>query len=79
MMTGGTLRQQLVRWWLFVGFWTLLGLSFASQFYISSAKLNQPVSWAYALSHSLLDWYTFGVLSLPVLWLARRFRIERRQ
>src|SRR5436190_300027 len=58
-------------------FWTLLGLSFASQFYFSSAQFGNPVSWGRALAFSLADWWVFAVLSLPAIWLARRVPIER--
>jgi two-component system LytT family sensor kinase len=54
----------------------LLGLSFASQFYISSAKAGLEVSWKQAVSYSLGDWYVFALLSVPVMQLARRFRFE---
>ena len=67
------------RWakWLFgFVFWTLLGLSFASQFYISSAKAGLEVSWRQAVSYALGDWYVFAALSVPVIQLARRFRFE---
>lgn len=63
--------------WLFAfGFWTFLGLSFASQFYISSAKAGNEVSWMQAISWALGDWYVFAILSIPVIQLARRFRFE---
>jgi signal transduction histidine kinase len=58
-------------------FWSLLGLAFASQFYFSSAQFGNPVSWARALSYSLADWYVFAVLSIPAIWIARHFPIER--
>ncbi len=67
------------RWgkWLFgFVFWTLLGLSFASQFYISSAKAGQAVTWTQAVSFALGDWYVFALLSIPVIRMARRFRFE---
>ena len=57
-------------------FWTLLGLSFASQFYISSAKAGLDVSWNQAVNYALGDWYVFALLSVPVIHLARRFRFE---
>jgi signal transduction histidine kinase len=57
-------------------FWTLLGLSFAGQFYISSFKAGLDVSWRQAVSHSLADWYVVGLLSIPAVQLARRFRLE---
>jgi len=57
-------------------FWTLIGLSFASQFYLFSLKTGRPVSWGEAVSSSLGDWYVWAVLSLPIIELARRFRFD---
>jgi len=61
-----------------VGFalWTLIGLSFASQFYISSAKAGLEVSWKQAVTYALGDWYVFALLSIPVMALSRRLRFE---
>lgn len=56
--------------------WTLIGLSFASQFYLASAKAGRPVSWGQAVSWSLGDWYVWALLSLPIVQLARRFRFD---
>jgi len=57
-------------------FWTLIGLSFASQFYLSSLKADRPVSWGQAVNWSLGDWYVWAVLSIPIVHLARRFRFD---
>lgn len=70
------LKKRWIRWLLGFGFWTLIGLSFAFQFYISSAKAGLEVSWRQAVSYALGDWYVFAVLSIPVIWLARRFDFE---
>src|SRR6266704_2602992 len=76
-MTIGTIMQKRWSRWL-VGFcfWTLLGLSFASQFYISSAKAGLEVSWKQAVNYALGDWYVFALLSVPVVRLAQRFRFD---
>lgn len=57
-------------------FWTLVGLAFASQFYLSSSLLGRAVSWGQAISYSLGDWYVWAFLSVPILWFARRFPPE---
>jgi two-component sensor histidine kinase len=76
-MASNTIRpNRWLKWLLAFGFWTFLGLSFASQFYISSAKAGNEVSWRLAISSALGDWYVFAVLSIPVIQLARRFRFE---
>ena len=70
------LKRRWIQWLLGFGFWTLIGLSFAFQFYISSAKAGLEVTWHQAVSYALGDWYVFAVLSIPVVWLARRFDFE---
>jgi len=60
-------------------FWTLVGLAFASQFYLSSTMLGRSVTWGQAIGYSLGDWYVWAVLSVPVLLLARRFPPEGAQ
>lgn len=67
-------------WSLFVGFWTVIGLSFASQFYLSSLRFGYyTVTWGQAISITLGDWYVWALLSLPIVWFARRFPLHRQQ
>jgi two-component system LytT family sensor kinase len=77
MTLGTTMRARWMRWALLFGVWTLIGLSFARQYYVSSTSFGNPVSGRHAFSHSLADWYVFALLSLPAIWLARRFVFER--
>src|SRR5208283_2806147 len=76
MTVGNLWRHSWAKWLSGFIFWTLLGLSFASQFYISSAKAGLEVSWRQAISFALGDWYVFALLSIPVRQLARRFPFE---
>lgn len=55
----------------------MLGLAFASQLYLSRSKVGEPVSWGFAFKRAFADWYVYAALSLPALWLANRFQIER--
>ncbi len=61
---------------LVFGLWTLIGLSFAGQLFISSSQTGSPISWNLALSHSLADWYVFALLSVIPLRQARRFGLD---
>jgi len=70
------LQQRWGKWLLGLGFWTLIGLSFAFQFHISSANAGLEVTWKQAVGYSLGDWYMFALLSIPVVRLARRFDFE---
>lgn len=67
------------RWTLFLAFWTIVGLAFASQFYLSSLRAGWPVTWEQAVLSSLGDWYVFALLSIPAMKLARAFPFERRR
>ena len=67
------IRKLWPKWILLVFFWTVLGLAFAGQLYLSRSKIGQPVTWSFALERALADWYVFAILSVPALWMARRF------
>ena len=58
-------------------FWSLLGVAFGVQFHFASEQIGNPVPWMRAFVYSLSDWYTFALLSIPSVWLANRFPIER--
>jgi two-component sensor histidine kinase len=61
------------QWTLFFAFWTLVGLSFASEFYLANAHGVTSVPWNRALSIYLEDWYVFALLSIPAVALSRKF------
>src|SRR2546426_2606038 len=60
------------------GFWTLLGGVASVQLYFAHQRLGpDPWGWGQALEASLPVWYLWGLLSLVVVWLARRFQVDR--
>src|SRR3982750_3984967 len=65
------------KWTLFFAFWTLVGLSFASQFYLANLKTGSPVPWGQAVGIYLGDWYVFALLSIPAVYLARKFQFQQ--
>ena len=69
-------KNRRLRWLVGFAFWTLLGLSFAGHFYISATKAGFDVTWKEAVTNSLEDWYVFAVLSIPVIYLSRRYHFE---
>ena len=70
------LSQSLLRFAGLGAFWTLVGLAFASQFYLSSTLLGRSVTWGQAISYSLGDWYVYALLAWPSVRLARRYPPE---
>ena len=77
MSESPVIRSPWLRWLAAFAVWTLLGLAFASQLYLSRSKVGDPVSWGFALKRAFADWYVYAALSVPALWLARRFQLER--
>jgi two-component system LytT family sensor kinase len=75
-MSTRSLAPHLLRGLGLLGLWTLVGLAFASQLYLSNSLLGRPITWSEAISAPLEDWYVYGILSLPVVWLARRYPPE---
>jgi hypothetical protein len=78
MTIRAAIQIRWVRWLIGFVFWTLIGLSFACQFHISSSQAGLDVSWRQAISYALGDWYVFGLLSVPVIRLATTFHFEAR-
>lgn len=71
------LHSTFWRWPLLFAAWTLLAVSFAAQFYISSSQAGLAVGWRQALGGALGDWYVVAVLTWPALLAARRFTFTR--
>ncbi len=78
-MNGNAKHRRLVKWFAGWLLWTVIGLSFASQFYVASLKAGRTVSWKEAIVWSLGDWYVWGLLSIPIFTLTRRFHLEGKQ
>jgi two-component system LytT family sensor kinase len=76
MTIRATIQIRWVKWLIGFVFWTLIGLSFACQFHISSSMAGLDVPWRQAINYALGDWYVFALLSVPVIRLARTFHFE---
>lgn len=70
--------RRVLKWGMAFLCWTLLGLIFSSQSYVYYAVRGGDVRWLPTLTWVFADWYTWAALSPLILWLARRFRVERR-
>ena len=72
-------RRRWVRGAVIIGAWTLFGLFLASQLLIAHFRHDLPVSWYRVIFLELGYAYIWMALTPLILWLARRFHIERRQ
>lgn len=64
--------RDALRWF---ALWTGLGLAFATRAYLLMAK-SEPWDWWRSLTSELPDWYLWGLFSLAVPRIARRFPLE---
>ncbi|HYY58650.1 MAG TPA: histidine kinase [Pyrinomonadaceae bacterium] len=70
-------RRRWVDLGVIFGCWTLFGLFFATQRYIERAYGGNPTTWGKLLVAWAANAYLWAALTPLVLWLARRFTIER--
>jgi two-component system LytT family response regulator len=67
-----------MRWLRWFGLWTLLGLVASAQLFFANQRLAAvPYTWWQALKAGLPGWWLWALLSPVVVWLARRFRVDR--
>jgi two-component system, LytTR family, sensor kinase len=57
--------------------WTLYGLFFASQAYISETYFGRNASWKNALGIWLTCSYSWALVTPPILWLARHLQFNK--
>lgn len=72
-------RRLWARLGLIWGVWTIVGLFFTSQIYLTYIYSEHPVPLSKALFSQLTTAYLGALITPLVLWLAGRFRIERQR
>ena len=66
------------RLWLAVwGGWTALALFFAVSSSLTYKSTGRPANWALSFERSLSEWWLWALLTPLVVWLARRFPVQR--
>jgi len=79
-ITNDSLKKNAVNWrsWLaIIGGWTLFGFFFSCQVYLHFAYLGKPESFVRIIIAWLVCSYLWALLTPLVLYLARRFPLER--
>ena len=70
-------RRYWVKVLLILLVWMLFGLLFASQLYLVYSRSGRPMPWYKPTSLELLYALLWAALTPFIIWMARRFRIER--
>lgn len=61
----------------YIALWTLPGLAALSYYYLNQIVTAQPMAWTYGLVSTLPNWYIWAFMTPGILWLGRRFPLER--
>src|SRR3984893_13981178 len=72
------LKRDLRNYPLYFLIWTILGIFFFSQGLVQKFFSHDPTPWWHHLLSWLVGVYLWALLTPGVLWLGRRFSIERR-
>lgn len=65
-------------WAIGFGIWTIVGLSFASRYFLTFYKRGDDVTWQEVYFGNLIDFYLWGLTTPFIFWLSRRYPIERK-
>src|SRR5215212_5337635 len=75
--TESILSRRLVRYGLIWGVWTIVGLFFTTQIYVSDYVAKQPIRYTRPLLVQTSACYLWALATPLVLWLSRRYCIQR--
>lgn len=77
--TRNLFREFWSKWLLWLAVWTTVALCFGHQSFIHLRKAGTDPGWWKVIHWSLEDWYVWGLFSMGIFELARRFPLERRR
>lgn len=69
----GAVRNGLIVW----GGWTALALFFAVSASLTYLSTGRPANWLLSIERSLNEWWLWALLTPLVVWLARRYPLDR--
>jgi two-component system, LytTR family, sensor kinase len=59
--------------------WTALALFFAVSASLTYLSTGRPANWTLSIERSLIEWWLWALLTPAIVWLARRFPMDRRR
>ena len=77
MSIGTLLQRRWIRGVIIVAAWTMLATFLTSQMYLAYSRREIPIRWERIFFVELIYAYIWAALTPLILWLARRFPIER--
>lgn len=73
----GRAPRSRTKWWLIFGCWSVVALFFSSQAYVQARIYQLPVTFLRVMSWQFSSCYVWFLLTPIILWLNRRFPLER--
>ena len=64
-------------WAIALGAASLFSLMDAGPTYLGHLAARQPITWTLTLVYTLSLWLTLGALVAPLVWFARKFRLDQ--
>jgi signal transduction histidine kinase len=71
------LARPWVRWAAVVVVWTVVGLFYATRPYLNALALQRPLPTSSVVAANLLDAYVWALFTPAIVWLTRRFPLDR--
>jgi len=72
------MRRRIRNWVAVWRGWTALALFFAFSASLTYLSTGRAANWALSINRSLLEWWLWALLTPIVVWLARRYPLDRR-
>lgn len=69
--------RRRLRWLFIIGFWTFFGALNGSQMYLGIRSEGMDIPLSRVFAWQMLGWIPWALLTPAVLWLGRRFPLER--
>jgi two-component sensor histidine kinase len=69
--------RRRLRWLFIIGFWTFFGALNGSQMYLGIRSEGMDIQLSRVFAWQMLGWIPWAFLTPAVLWLGRRFPLER--
>jgi len=62
---------------VYVALWSIPGIAALSFYYLNQTVTAQPMYWPFALVSTLPNWYLWAIMAPAIIWIGKRYRIER--
>jgi len=77
MNLSDTSKRPVGRWVIYFLVWTMIGLFWATRWYLLFRNAKEPITWSESMALGLLEWYLWAIFSLVIFRLSARLPFDR--